>query len=452
MAGSKTIYVCSNCGARFGTWSGRCRNCNEWNTLAETADETVSPRRISASSHHPQPIAEISAGAEVRTPSGIDEFDRILGGGIVAGSSVLIGGDPGIGKSTLLLQVAGALARNGCSALYVTAEESPVQIKLRAERLGVSSSELLVLAETDLKAIIAQVRKCKSRFVVLDSIQMVYKEDVPSAPGSVAQVRECATDLVYLAKRTGATIVLIGHVTKEGGLAGPRLLEHIVDTVLYFEGDRYQLFRILRAFKNRFGATDEIGIFQMRSDGLQPVTNPSAFFLGETGAGKPGCVVTAASEGSRNILVEIQSLVVPCAFGTPRRRVTGVELNRTSMILAVLEKHAHLQLASHDVFVNVAGGVRVSEPAADLAVALAVSGSLLGSSLGGRTIAIGELGLDGEIRGVSGPERRLAEAERLGFTRAVVPKRSRLRYDGAVEQLRIEKIHEALGLLERTTP
>jgi len=450
MAKERVVFVCSNCGAQMPKWSGRCPDCSQWNTIAEEVVQPERGRKLAVSQHNPQALDDITVGEDARTPTGIQEFDRILGGGMVSGSSVLIGGDPGIGKSTLLLQVAASVARRGLTALYVTAEESPLQLKMRAERLGVTSGKLLVLAETSLEAITRHVRRISPQMVIVDSIQMVYKSDVPSAPGSVTQVRECATELVYLARQTGATVVLIGHVTKEGALAGPRLLEHIVDTVLYFEGDRFQFFRILRANKNRFGATDEIGIFRMQSDGLVPVENPSALFMNDAAQSRPGSVVTAAIEGTRPLMVELQALVVPCAFGTPRRRVTGVDLGRTSMVLAVLEKHGELQLASQDVFVNVAGGVRVSEPASDLAVALSVAGSFLGTRLPERTIAVGELGLDGEPRPVGQTDRRLGEAERLGFTQAIIPARTVVSEGLKLRTIPVKTISQAIQFLERS--
>lgn len=359
---------------------------------------------------------------EERWPTGIGELDRVLGGGFVPGSLVLVGGDPGIGKSTLALQAAFRLAEAGRPVLYVAGEESAQQTRMRAERLGAVSRGVWVVAETDLDAVLGSVRKLRPALVVVDSIQTVYRPDVPSAPGSVGQVRECAAALLQLAKSEGTAVLLVGHVTKEGMLAGPKVLEHLVDTVLYFEGERHQAYRILRATKNRFGSTNEIGVFEMGPGGLVEVPNPSAAFLGERPPGAAGAAVVCTLEGSRPLLVEVQALVAPSAFGTPRRATSGVDYNRLLLLVAVLEKHAGFALSQADVYANAAGGVRVEEPAADLGIALALASSYRTLALDGRTVFCGELGLAGEVRPVPQLARRLAEARKLGFERAFVPR------------------------------
>ncbi|MBM4082495.1 MAG: DNA repair protein RadA, partial [Planctomycetes bacterium] len=369
----------------------------------------------------PQPITQIQASEEERIRTGIAELDRILGGGIVPGSAVLIGGDPGIGKSTLLLQAANEVSRQGYRSLYVTGEESLLQTKLRADRLGTASDNLLLVAETDMDIILSHIGQVKPSLVVMDSIQMAYKSDLESSPGSVSQVRECAGQMVYLAKRTGIPVFLIGHVTKAGAIAGPRVLEHMVDTVLYFEGDKYQSFRILRAVKNRFGSTNEIAVFEMRHDGLKEVANPSHLFLSRREQAPPGSAVVPCLEGTRALLVEIQALTARATFGMPERKVSGVDRNRVSMLLAVLDKRAGMQLGGQDVFVNVVGGVQVDEPGADLGIALAIASSFREKRVPPDVAVVGEIGLGGEVRGVSQIETRLKEAEKLGFKQALVP-------------------------------
>jgi DNA repair protein RadA/Sms len=361
---------------------------------------------------------------EDRWPSNIGELDRVLGGGIVPGSLVLVGGDPGIGKSTLMLQAAQRLSAAGRTVLYVSGEESPQQTKLRADRVGACGHALWILAETDLDAILRAARQLHPSVLVVDSIQTVYRSDVPSSPGSVGQVRESAAALLQLAKAEGIATFLVGHVTKEGAIAGPRVLEHIVDTVLYFEGERHQSYRILRAIKNRFGSTNEIGVFEMRGSGLAEVPNPSALFLSQRPGDASGAAVVCAMEGTRPLLVEVQALVSPTAFGTPRRTTAGLDYNRLLLILAVLDKRAGLQLGGADVYVNAAGGVRVDEPAADLGVAAAIASSLRDRPLDPDTVFCGEIGLTGEIRGVPQLGRRLTEAAKLGFRRAIVPRQS----------------------------
>jgi DNA repair protein RadA/Sms len=368
------------------------------------------------------PLADVVMERGDRTPIGIGELDRVLGGGVVRGSLVLIGGDPGIGKSTLLLQAARALARATPPVLYVSAEESAAQVKLRADRLGITGEGLLLWAETDLTAVQAEVDTIKPRALVVDSIQTVFLPELESAPGSVAQVRECGARLMTLAKGRGIATFLVGHVTKEGALAGPRVLEHLVDTVLYFEGEHHHAYRILRAVKNRFGSTNEIGVFEMAAGGLVEVPNPSGFFLAERPADAPGSVIVSALEGTRPMLLELQALVARASFGTPRRTVLGADYNRVCLLLAVLEKRAGLPIGNQDVFVNVAGGGRVVEPAADLGVVIAAASSYLDKPVAGDVLVLGEVGLTGEVRAVSGVEARLKAAAQLGFRRAIVPR------------------------------
>lgn len=385
--------------------------------------------------------------AETRQPTGFAEFDRVLGGGAVAGSVVLVGGDPGIGKSTLLLQTAERAARAGGRVLYASAEESVLQIKLRAERLGAASPLLFLLAEVDLEAIIEAARRLHPAMLIVDSIQTVHRGDVPSAPGSVAQVRECTSALIRLAKDEGVATFIVGHVTKEGTLAGPRVLEHLVDTVLAFEGDRHHAYRILRATKNRFGSTNEIGVFEMAGRGLVEVSNPSAAFLSERPEAAPGSAVVCAIEGTRSLLVEIQALTVPTSFGMPRRTAAGVDYNRLLVLLAVLERRGGLQLSGQDVYASVAGGISVDEPAADLGIAAAVASSLRNRVVDPRTVVVGEVGLAGEVRAIPQVEKRLAEAARLGFNRAVVPRIESLKGPADLELVRVGDLTEALRAL-----
>jgi DNA repair protein RadA/Sms len=423
---AKTVFVCQQCGAKQPRWLGRCPECHEWNSMAEER-ETPPPARqraVLSSASEATPITEVESVDAVRVCSGIEEFDRILGGGAVLGSAVLIGGDPGIGKSTLLLQAVDRVAADGMRVLYITAEESLLQTRLRAERLGVATPNLFLLAETNVEAILDQIEKVGPAMVVVDSIQMVYLPELPAAPGSVGQVRESATRLVYHAKRNGYPLFLVGHVTKDGAIAGPRTVEHMVDAVLYFEGDRHHAFRLLRAVKNRFGPTNEVGVFQMSRSGLEPVLNPSRLFLSEGRAGTTGSVVTPLIEGTRAMLVEVQALLATARYGSPERKVSGVDYARVCMLLAVLERRAGLQLVGQDVFVNVAGGVRVDEPAADLAIATAIASSFQDFPVGRENVLIGEVGLGGEVRGVSHLGPRLREAAKLGFRHAYVPAES----------------------------
>ncbi len=444
----RSRYVCQACGHTSPKWLGRCPGCGEWNTLTEEVVRAA-PRtgRSPVAAAEPVSVAAGDLAQETRTPSGLAEFDRVLGGGLVAGSVVLVGGDPGVGKSTLLTLIAHRLAQMGRPVLYVTAEESVRQTRLRAERLGALAPTLLLLAETDLDAIAETVRRMRPAALVVDSIQTVYRSDVASAPGSVAQVRECAALLVRLAKDEGVATFLVGHVTKEGALAGPRVLEHLVDTVLYVEGDRHHTYRVLRATKNRFGPTNEIGVFEMTPAGLVEVPNPSAAFLSERPAGTPGSAVVCAMEGTRPILVEVQALVTPTHFGMPRRTASGVDYNRVVLLLAVLERRAGLRLVDQDVYVSAAGGLTVEEPAADLGIALAIASSLRDRAVDPRTVLIGEVGLAGEVRTVPQLARRVAEAARLGFARVVVPARAAADLAVGLDVIGVRDLGEALEAL-----
>jgi len=425
MAKEKTHYVCSDCGGISPKWQGKCPHCQAWNTLIESVPESTAPAKNRfaslAKTAEVAVLGDIDAVDFARTPTGHEELDRVLGGGMVEGGVVLIGGDPGIGKSTLLLQALDSLQRSGQSTLYVTGEESGAQVALRARRLGLEGSQVKVLAEIGLEKILATLENQRPHIAVIDSIQTVYSEQLTSAPGSVAQVRECAAHLTRTAKASGVSVVLVGHVTKEGALAGPRVLEHMVDTVLYFEGDTHSSFRLVRAIKNRFGAVNEIGVFAMTEKGLKGVSNPSAIFLSQHAEPVPGSCVMVTLEGTRPMLVEIQALV-DSGGPSPRRLSVGLDKDRLAMLLAVLHRHAGVACMDQDVFVNAVGGVRISEPAADLAVLLAITSSLRGKPLPKGFFAFGEIGLAGEVRPAPRGQERLKEAAKLGFSVAVVPK------------------------------
>ncbi|NMF87592.1 DNA repair protein RadA [Aromatoleum petrolei] len=426
MAKAKTSFVCSECGGQAPRWQGQCPQCKGWNTLVETVIEAAAPGNgrfaaLAGTTGRLQSLAELEPREEPRTPTGIEEFDRVLGGGLVAGGVVLIGGDPGIGKSTLLLQALSALAARQ-AAIYVSGEESGEQVALRAQRLQLDPAGLKLLPEINLERILATLKEAKPRIAVIDSIQTVYSEALQSAPGSVAQVRECAAQLTRFAKQSGTSLIMVGHVTKDGTLAGPRVLEHIVDTVLYFEGDTHSSFRLVRAFKNRFGAVNELGVFAMTERGLRGVSNPSAIFLSQHSQQVAGSCVLVTQEGTRPLLVEIQALVDGAHSPNPRRLSVGLEQNRLAMLLAVLHRHAGVVCFDQDVFVNAVGGVKIAEPAADLAVLLAIVSSLRSRALPRELVVFGEVGLAGEIRPAPRGQERLKEAAKLGFTVAIIPK------------------------------
>ncbi|HEX4054310.1 MAG TPA: DNA repair protein RadA [Tepidisphaeraceae bacterium] len=439
MAKTRTQFLCNHCGSVHPKWMGKCPDCGTWDSLesytppapdarADSRAEALGVGRIGgdlAAAAEALPIGQIDETQTPRLTTGIAEFDRVLGGGIVPGSVVLVGGEPGIGKSTLLLQVAHAMASasHASKVLYATSEESARQTALRAGRLGVKSDQLLVLAETNVQRILHQIGRHQPAVAVVDSIQMIYKPQLPAAPGSVTQLRDCCMDLVYLAKASGTAVILVGHVTKQGTLAGPKLIEHIVDTVAYFEGDRFHAHRIVRCVKNRFGGTHEVGLFEMTGSGLREVTDPGKLFIEQYGpGGQPsGSVITAAMQGSRVLLVEVQALTASSVIGAAKRKASGVSSDRVSMIIAVLEKRAEMRLAAEDVFVNVAGGVKTPEPAVDLAIALAIASAHMNRPLPTGTMAVGELGLGGEVRTVPQLETRLREASRLGVAHAIVP-------------------------------
>ncbi|MBI2753410.1 MAG: DNA repair protein RadA [Betaproteobacteria bacterium] len=449
MAKAKTAYVCSECGASALQWFGTCPSCAAAGTLTETVTERASGGRFATSggASAPIPLSRIHAAEFERVPTGIGELDRVLGGGLVAGQVVLIGGDPGIGKSTLLLQALAALAASQ-RVLYVTGEESAEQVAMRARRLALDAGAVHLLAEIQLEKITAALDSGKPQVAVVDSIQTLWSEMLQSAPGSVAQVRECAAQLARHAKRSGTALFIIGHVTKEGAIAGPRVLEHIVDTVLYFEGDPHSAFRLVRAAKNRFGAVNELGVFAMTEKGLRAVTNPSALFLSRHGSDVAGSCVLATLEGTRPLLVEIQALVDAAHAPNPRRLTVGLEQNRLAMLLAVLHRHAGIATMDQDVFVNAVGGVRIGEPAADLAVSLAIVSSLTNRPIPGKLVVFGEIGLAGEVRPAPRGQDRLKEAAKLGFERAIVPKanqpKSRI---AGLEFISVDRVDQAVAAL-----
>ncbi|MGG0178752.1 DNA repair protein RadA [Gottfriedia acidiceleris] len=452
MAKKKTKFVCQSCGYESVKWIGKCPACNEWNTMVEFIEQPASSRRLTFNTNatvegtKPISIMEVEIGTETRIETSFDEFNRVLGGGIVLGSLVLIGGDPGIGKSTMLLQVSSQLAKKDHKVLYVSGEESQKQIKLRAERLGVATQNLYVLSETDLSYIARYMDEMSPDFVVIDSIQTIYLQEVTSAPGSVSQVRECTSELMKIAKTKGIPIFIVGHVTKEGSIAGPRLLEHMVDAVLYFEGERHHTYRILRAVKNRFGSTNETGIFEMKELGLVEVLNPSEIFLEERPFGVAGSTVVASMEGTRPVLVELQALVSPTSFGNARRMATGIDHNRVSLIMAVLEKRMGLLLQNQDAYLKVAGGLKLDEPAVDLAVAVSIASSFQDKPTNPTDVVIGEIGLTGEVRRVSRIEQRVQEAAKLGFKRAIIPSKNigGWSFPEGMEIIGINTVHEAL--------
>ncbi len=451
---TKTAYVCQSCGMQSPRWMGKCPDCGQWNTMVE--ERVEKPKDIGSSRHHggaePLALNEIQTRDEDRFVTQINELDRVLGGGIVAGSVVLIGGDPGIGKSTLVLQMLRHVSELRGKVLYVTGEESPSQIKMRAKRLGVRADNLYVLAETQLEEIVHAANGLQPQVIVIDSVQTVFTSELPSAPGSVGQVREVSGRLMLYAKRTGVPTFLVGHVTKDGAIAGPRVLEHIVDTVLYFEGDRGHAFRILRAVKNRFGSTNEIGVFEMKESGLAEVANPSEIFLAERPKDATGSVVVSSLEGTRPILAELQALVAPSKLTMPRRTCIGVDYNRVSLLLAVLEKRIGMHLLGMDVFVNIVGGLKIDEPAVDLGVVAAVASSFREKPISPDTVVMGEVGLAGEVRAISQAEARLKDAAKLGFTRCIMPalnveKIERSAALKSMELMGVHSVEEAMELL-----
>lgn len=451
---ASTVFFCSNCGYESSKWMGQCPGCREWNTFVEepiqkspykAAAAPVGDRRQERAV--PSVLSEICVREEDRLQTGFAELDRVLGGGIVCGSLTLVGGDPGIGKSTLLLQVCGKLSERGHKILYISGEESLSQIKLRADRIGRFSREMLLLCETNLGEIAEVLRSRKPEVVVIDSIQTMYNEDVSAAPGSVSQVRESTNVLLQLAKGLGVSVLIVGHVTKEGTVAGPRVLEHMVDTVLYFEGDRHASYRVLRGVKNRFGSTNEIGVFEMREQGLVEVENASEYMLNGRPENASGSVVVCTMEGTRPLLVEIQALVCRSNFGIPRRQTIGTDFNRVNLLMAVLEKRSGLQLANCDAYVNITGGIRITEPATDLGIVLAVASSFKNTVADPRLIAFGEVGLSGEVRAVSQAGQRAAEAERLGFTACVVPEvcAADCRKSSGIRIIGVKTVQEAIA-------
>lgn len=428
MAKVKTKWVCQNCGYETAKYIGKCPDCGNWGTLVEEVELKTAPTTQSVVIDNSSVclINEIEITESIKVPSGFEELDRVLGGGLVQGSLVLLAGDPGIGKSTLVLQTAGNICSQGKKLLYVCAEESGSQVKLRAQRLNVNSDNLYVYSQTNLEAVINQIDSLKPEILVIDSIQSIYTTNITSSSGSVSQIRECTNALMDIAKNKNITVIVIGHVTKDGNIAGPKVLEHMVDTVIYFEGDKYKSQRLLRSIKNRFGSTNEIGVFNMVENGLEEVTNPSELFMKErTDNATPGSVIIATNEGTRALLVEVQALVGTTSYPSPRRVSTGVEFNRLLQIIAVLEKRIGLNLSKHDVYVNVIGGIEIDEPAADLGIALAIATCYRDVVVDSDCVIIGEISLSGEIRNVSNLEKRIYEAQKLGFKKAIIPKLSK---------------------------
>lgn len=452
MAKVKTKFFCTDCGYESPKWYGKCPGCGAWNSMVEETEKVVKTQGISSGIFHkkekPLPIINIESGQEPRILTGIGELNRVLGGGIVPGSLVLVGGDPGIGKSTLLLQTSNEMANSGRKVLYVSGEESVRQTKLRAERLGALSPNLYVMCESSIDGIEEAIDEVKPDFLVIDSIQTVYMPEVTSAPGSVSQVRECTARFMRVAKGQGIATVLVGHVTKEGAIAGPRMLEHMVDCVLYFEGERHHSYRLLRAVKNRFGSTNEMGIFEMNEAGLEEVLNPSELFLSERPLGVAGSTVVASMEGTRPMLVELQALVASTLFPSPRRMATGVDHNRMNLIIAVLEKRMGMFLQNQDAYVNLAGGVKLDEPAVDLAIAVSLASSFRDVPTKPYDVVFGEVGLTGEVRAVSRVEQRVKEAAKLGFKRVILPEKSLKGWQGPkeIELIGVNTVADALAV------
>ena len=447
MAKLKTKWICQNCGYETAKYLGKCPDCGQWSTLVEEVVETSSKQqntKIAMNDTMPCLINDITIDNSIRFSTGIEEFDRVLGGGLVQGSIVLLAGDPGIGKSTILLQTGRAICKGGRKALYVSAEESASQVKLRAQRLKVNSDSLYIYSQTNFEAIKHQIEELKPEILIIDSIQAVYTTDISSSPGSVSQIRECTNILMDIAKNKNITVVVIGHVTKEGNIAGPKVLEHMVDTVIYFEGDRYKSYRLLRCMKNRFGTTNEVGVFNMCDDGLHEISNPSEMFLNErTKNNTPGSVIIATNEGTRPLLIEIQALVGTTSYPSPRRVSNGIDYNRLLQILAVLEKRVGLNLSKQDVYVNVIGGLEIDEPAADLGVALAVATCARDVCVSPDTAIVGELGLSGEVRAINNIEKRIKEAEKLGFKKIIIPATNTVKKEN-FKNIEIMPVHRLL--------
>lgn len=448
MAKVKTKWVCQNCGYETAKYIGKCPDCGSWGTLVEEKEVKSSPVQSVAIDNSPAClINEIEVTESIRISSGFEEFDRVLGGGLVQGSLILLAGDPGIGKSTLVLQTAGNICKSGKKLLYVCAEESGSQVKLRAQRLNVNTDNLYVYSQTNLDAVKIQLEELKPEILVIDSIQSVYTSEITSSSGSVSQIRECTNILMDIAKNKNITVIVIGHVTKDGNIAGPKVLEHMVDTVIYFEGDKYKTQRLLRSIKNRFGSTNEIGVFNMVENGLEEVTNPSELFMRERSAtATPGSVIIAANEGTRALLVEVQALVGATSYPSPRRVSTGIEYNRLLQIIAVLEKRIGINLSKHDVYVNVIGGVEIDEPAADLGIALAIATCYRDVCVSSDCVIIGEISLSGEIRNVSNLEKRIYEAHKLGFKKVIVPKfNKKLQDNYDIEIVQVPRLMDAIA-------
>ena len=449
MSKQKTIYVCNDCGHSMAAWAGKCPACQVWGSVHE--ESQISERAISRSLSSAQgkvfALTDQDFKNELRFSTGSIEFDKVLGGGLVKGSAVLIGGEPGIGKSTLTMQLCAAFAKNDKKVLYVSGEESVSQLRMRAKRLNCFSENILALCETSLSVIKQTVQNLKPELLVVDSIQMVFKEEITSAPGTVSQVRESSSELIFLCKSLDIPLIIIGHLTKSGEIAGPRVLEHLVDTVLYFEGERFQAFRILRAFKNRFGSTNEIAVFEMKNEGLHDISNPSQIFLSDERQNKLGAIVVPCMEGSRPILVELQALTIQATFGTPLRKASGLDANRLSVILAVLEKHMQVALRGEDIFINAVGGINIKEPAIDAGIAAAILSSFLKRDIPANTAVFGEIGLDGKIKNTVNSISRIQEADKMGFTKIIVPKLKDIDYKGKIELIQIDSLSHLAEIL-----
>ncbi len=449
----KTVFVCSNCGYESSKWLGKCPGCNEWNSfyeekLSKSVDKGISGQVVNKKSCKPLKLNEVVGKESVRVSTGFDELDRVLGGGLVFGSLVLVGGEPGIGKSTLILQICDKIKGDG-SVLYVSGEESAEQIKLRADRLEINNPNLMFLGETDMDIIESAILEMNPKLVIIDSIQTMYSDEITSAPGTVSQVREITARIMKLCKVNGITTIIIGHVTKEGNIAGPRVLEHMVDTVLYLEGERYFSYRILRGVKNRFGSTNEVGMFEMQNEGMVEISNPSAVLISERDDNPAGSVIVASIEGTRPLLIELQALTTPSVFGMPRRNANGIDYNRLTLLMAVLEKKAGFNLGNQDAYVNVVSGMRITEPAVDLGIVIAVASSFKNLSIEKDVVVIGEVGLTGEIRSVNLIEKRLKEAEKLGFKTCIIPESNKklLKESYKLDIIGVKNINEAMKKL-----